>query len=328
MLALVASLFALAPDAKLVKLMTPSADAKLLVVGASGGTGTRALRGLLDVGYAPAQLRVLTRDPSKPSLAPLAALGVELCEADLDEPATLGAVGAGCTGCYVHSTAGDTKQLDTGEVSRAQHLAQALLADGSVSQLVYNSAAAEPDHGVKRIAQKHAVEGVFSAESGLPATHLRANLFMEELWKSYTRPPILKGTYPFSLPPDRIVYLTSVRDMGRLAGACLADSAPPPSGRVVNVASDVLTPASMARAFAEAQGTPCVHRQARLLRWVARLFLPDLFEVIQFYRTTTELTDVAALEAQFPGLLTPFATFLEETRWGDVNATYEDLVTL
>ena len=44
-------------------------SAKLLVVGASGGTGSRALRGLLDVGYEPAQLRVLTRDPLKTPFA-------------------------------------------------------------------------------------------------------------------------------------------------------------------------------------------------------------------------------------------------------------------
>ena len=84
----------------------------------------------------------------------------------------------------------------------------------------------------------------------------------------------------------------------------------------------------MAEAFAQAQGTPCVHKRARLLRLIARLFLPDLFEVIQFYRTTTEMTDIMALEAEFPGLLTPFATFLAETKWGDVSATYEDLAAL
>ena len=48
-------------------------SAKVLVVGASGGTGSRALRGLLDVGYKPNQLRVLTRNPMKPSLSPLRA---------------------------------------------------------------------------------------------------------------------------------------------------------------------------------------------------------------------------------------------------------------
>lgn len=198
---------------------TPTSGKKLLVVGASGGTGMRAIQGLLDVGYEPEQLRILTRDPSKPTLAPLRERAFDLVAAvpphsdhharqeaaaprsdsvfrgrcpsapqDLDDPATLSDVGASCTGCYVHSTAGDTKQLDTGEVSRARHLAEALKAERSVAQVAFNSAAAEPSHGVKRIAQKHAVEAVFSEELQLPATHLRANLFMEELWKSYTRP--------------------------------------------------------------------------------------------------------------------------------------------
>ena len=301
-------------------------SAKVLVVGASGGTGSRALRGLLDVGYKPNQLRVLTRNPMKPSLSPLREIGVELFAADLDEPSTLEGVSTTCTGCYIHSTAGDTKQLDTGEVVRAQHLASALVADGSVGHVVFNSAAAEPEHGVKRIEQKHLVEAVFSVEYQLPATFLRANLFMEELWKSYTRPPILKGKYPFSLPPDRAVYLTSVRDMGRLAGACLASGETPgTAGRRINVASDVLTPSLMADAFADAQDAPCVHSQARLLRWIARLFLPDLYEVIRFYRTSTETTDVEALSKEFPGLLTPFASFLDETGWGNRTATYDDL---
>ena len=165
--------------ASLGALAVPSGDAKLLVVGASGGTGTRALRGLLDAGYDGPQLRVLTRNPLRPSLAPLRALGIEIYGADLEEPESLTDVGSSCSGCYVHSTAGDTKQLDTGEVLRAQNLASALKAGGSVEQVVYNSAAAEPTHAVERISQKHAVEDVFSTEFGLPATHLRANLFME-----------------------------------------------------------------------------------------------------------------------------------------------------
>jgi hypothetical protein len=45
---------------------------------------------------------------------------------------------------------------------------------------------------------------------------------MEELWKGYTRPAILRVTYPFSVRPDRNVYLTLVRDMGRLARTILA----------------------------------------------------------------------------------------------------------
>ena len=314
----------LAASCSLVRALVPESSS-LLVVGASGGTGARAIRGLLDVGYAPAQLIVTSRDPSKPTLARLRELGVEIRSADLDDPASLVGIGAGCTGCYLHSTAGDTKKLDTGEVTRARNLAEALRAEGT--PVAFNSAAAEPEHRVQRIAQKHEVERVFT-EAALPATHLRANLFMEELWKGYTRPQILKGKYPFSVPPDRPIFLTSVRDLGRIAGTCLAVTPPSASGCTFNVASDVLTPVQLAAAFAAAQGTPCVHKRARLLRLIARVALPDLYEVIQFYRTSTETTDIEALEQRFPQLLTRFDSFLEETRWADENATYEDLALL
>lgn len=316
----------------------------ILVVGASGGTGMLALQGMLDTGCAPSRLCVLSRNPSKPSLQPLVAQGVQVRWGDLDDPATLPAAVEGCSGCYVHSTTADTKKLDAGEVVRAQHLAAALKAAG-VGQVVYNSFAAEPGHGVKRIEQKHAVEAVFSEEYGLvivqpltpdvthpsrqfpraqPATHLRANLFMDELWKKYTRPAILKGSFPFSLPPERMVHLTSVRDMGRLAAACLASPATT-VGRKINVASEVLTPRQIAAAFAAAQGRPCVHTRNRLLYLLSRVLLPDLYEVLRFLHSSTEMTDVAALDAEFPELLTPFARFLEETRWGDDNLTYDDL---
>ena len=57
-------------------------------------------------------------------------------------------------------------------------------------------------------------------------------------------------------------------------------------------------PESLCRA-GTAQGSPCVHKQARLLRWIARLFLPDLYEVIQFYRTSSAETNVAELEEEY-----------------------------
>ena len=117
--------------------------------------------------------------------------------------------------------------------------------------------------------------------------HARTRAYARTRARTYAA--ILKGKYPFSLPPERAVYLTSVRDMGRLAGACLAGEPPPAAGgRTLNVASELTSPAGMAAAFAEAQGAPCVHKQARTLRWIARLFLPDLFEVIQFYRTSSK----------------------------------------
>ena len=59
---------------------------------------------------------------------------------------------------------------------------------------------------------------------------------------------------------------------------------------------------------------------------LVRLFFKDLHEVIQFYRTSDEKTDISALQQQFPDLsLTPFDMFLSETKWDNSDLTYDNL---
>lgn len=49
-----------------------------------------------------------------------------------------------------------------------------------------------------------------------------------------------KGKFPFNVPPTKPIFLTSVRDMGRLAGMCIR--APDKyARRTIDVASDVRT---------------------------------------------------------------------------------------
>jgi len=90
-------------------------------------------------------------------------------------------------------------------------------------------------------------------------------------------------------------------------------------------AGDVLTAKEMADAFAKVQGTPCKHSQSRLFAFLSRLFFRDLFQVIRFYRQSTETTDIPALKKEFPGLLSSFESFLEETSWSDPNLSFDDL---
>ena len=343
----------------------------ILVVGASGGTGLRALRGLLDAGYEPWQLIILTRNPSKLQ-AWNERFGFGIQQGNLDwwldndndnddenddendgnnekqKQQLLKAVQR-CQGVYVHSTSSDTKALDRGEEARAKTLCALLCQaaaqekdeddeddesqETSIIPVVYNSAVGEDGHGVERIQQKHDVEQIFLNETPnkIDFTALRANLFMEELWKGYTRPGILnKGVYSFSTPSDRTIYLTSVRDMGFLAGKILQQKL---NGngketthhkRILNVAGDAKSAAEMAAAFAKAQDSPCVHKQSRVLALLARLFFRDLYQIMRFYRKSTETTDIPSLTKEF-GPLTDFETFLNETNWGDRNLTYEDL---
>ena len=105
------------------------------------------------------------------------------------------------------------------EEQRALDLAQAISTCTNIERVVYNSSGGferEEDCRVSLMAQKRRIEHIYS--NAIPTTtHLRATLFMEELWKKYTRPSTLKGTFPFSLPPDCSLQLLSVYDMGKCA---------------------------------------------------------------------------------------------------------------
>ena len=306
---------------------------KVLVVGATGTTGLRAIQGLLDVGYEPAQLVLTTRDSSKPKIRKLRKIGFGIVEADLQRVSSLRGIGKGCAGCYVHATGGDTAELDTSEVSSARNLADALHDD--VKSVVYNSAAGAVDHGVARIQQKHDVEAIFAGrERPCRVTSLRANIFGEELWKEYTRPRILSGEYPLPVNRWRKIYLTSVRDMGRLAGTIIAkdtgdggDSGTTATTtlRVINVAGGHMSGPRIARAFGRAQGSECRHVNNRELTKMAKESFPDLYEQIHFLQTSKERTNIRALKRQFPGLISSFDEFLEESQWGDPERTFEDL---
>ena len=196
---MILSILSIITNLSLVKALSSSNGGRqILTIGATGGTGVRALRGLLDVGYNPSNIRILTRSPGKPLVKSLAKLGFIIYEGDLDwsddndddhmtntKKQNIQKALEGCSGCYIHSLSSDTKQLDRGEVSRAINLCSVIENTSptlSKIQMVYNSAVGEASHGVERIQQKHDVETVFfEANANIKLTSLRANLFMEGL---------------------------------------------------------------------------------------------------------------------------------------------------
>ena len=209
---------------RLLALIPSVAALDVLCVGCSGGTGVRAVRGLIANGLAPSSLRFVTRDPQSPGRRTLAGLGLTPVIGDLDDAASLTKLAAGnYDACYVHGTSGDEKKIDEREVPRAAALAAAFAATSTPPLVVYNSASAPDNTGIPRIEQKHAVEEVL--REALPRVAvLRAHLFMEELWKTYTRPSIVtKRTYAFSVRRDKLLCLTSVRDMGAVAARCASN---------------------------------------------------------------------------------------------------------
>ena len=150
---------------------------------------------------------------------------------------------------------------------------------------------------------------------------------MSELWKEYTRPSILdKGVFPFGIQRDKKIYLTSVRDMGRIAGWILNKNDNRYHKRVINIAGDMLTAPEIADKFARAQDSNCVRKDSKIFRILSRFFFRDLYQIIRFYRNTSESTDIKRLKEEFGDeLLTDFNSFLKETDWGNRELSFDDL---
>jgi len=299
-----------------------TAVGKVLLIGVTGGTGSNAVKGLLEQNVT--DLRAITRkiDLERPALSRLHNNGVELVEADLDDESSLQAAFTGVAAVYCHATAGDSARPDPLEVARAERVAKAAQR-ANVSHFVYNSAGGvDRNSGIRHIEQKHQVEQILK-QASLPTTMLRACLFMEEFWKQYTRPSILKGSFPFAVQPNKPLHLITTKDMGRVAAHVMKHRSQY-VGQAIELAGDVLTPKQMAEAFSKAQGSPVVYKE--IPPWIfLLLFRKSLFDLIQWYRKRGYQADVPRLRELFPGLLTTFSQFLEETNWANAALTYQDL---
>lgn len=295
---------------------------KILLIGATGGTGRNVVKGFLERGVS--NLQAITRkiDSTRPELAKLINAGVTLVEGNLDEPSTLLSAFTGVSAVYCHALAPDTSKIDTREVERAKIVAQ-IAKNANIKHLVYNSAGgAERNTGISRIEQKYQVEQIFK-QAGLPTTMLRACLFMEEFWKKYTRPSILKGRFSFAIQPEKLIHLIANQDMGRVAAYVMQNSNQY-IGRDIELAGDVLSPIEMTAAFSQAQKTTVVYKETPA--WIfLLLFRKELYDLIQWYRNQGYNADVKQLRQEFPELLTTFSEFLEQTNWANPALTYKDL---
>jgi uncharacterized protein YbjT (DUF2867 family) len=296
---------------------------KVLLIGVTGGTGGNAVKGMLEQNVG--NLCAITRriDLKRSSLAQLQSSGIELVEADLDDESSLQAAFTDVSVVYCHATAPDSAKPDPREVARAERVAKVAKQTG-IQHFIYNSAGGVDRHsGIPHIEQKHQVEQILK-QAGLPTTMLRACLFMEEFWKSYTRPSILKGSFPFAVQPNKPLHLITTKDMGRVA-AFVMNHRSRYVGQAIELAGDVLTPQQMAEAFSKVQNRPVIYREIPPWFFLI-LFRKSLFDLIQWYRKQGYKADVPSLRQEFPELLTPFAEFLEETNWANPELTYEDLL--
>jgi uncharacterized protein YbjT (DUF2867 family) len=198
--------------------MTSHESRTIVVTGATGRQGRAVTRRLLLHGW---QVRALTRSPQRPQARSLAALGAQVVQGDMEDPASLAPIFAGAYGVYSVQT--PYARGPAAEVRQGRHVAEAASAAG-VQHLVYASAGTGArGTGVPSWETKLQVEDHLRA-LGLPLTILRPMAFMELMTDPQFLPAISTWqVMPALMGATRPVVWLSTDDLGAMAAAVFAN---------------------------------------------------------------------------------------------------------
>ncbi len=268
----------------------------ILVTGATGQQGGAVARQLLkQPGFA---VLALTRDPAKPAAQTLAQLGAEIIQGDLNDADS---IRRGLQGAYGVFSVQDFMEAGyDGEIRQGKQLADAAKAAG-VQHFVYSSVvSAERQTGLPHFESKWQIEQHLS-QSGLSHTILRPAFFMQN-WYSYMREPILRGTLPLPLSPQKPLQQIAVEDIGAFAALAFQN----PSkwhNRTLELAGEELTLLRVAELL-----TRAVRRPVRYVQVPWEQFRQEAGEeMAKMYRWFEDVgyhVDIAALRREHPQLAT------------------------
>jgi uncharacterized protein YbjT (DUF2867 family) len=274
----------------------------ILVSGATGKQGGTTARNLLERGFA---VRALTRDAEKAAARELADLGTEVVSGDLEDRASIERVLDGVYGLF------SVQQfMETGvEVRQGVLLADAARAAG-VEHLVYSSVgSAHRETGIPHFESKWEVEEHVRA-SGVPYTVLRPVFFMQN-WE-FMREPIVGGTLPQPLDPDKPFQMIDADDIGVFAAMAFED---PESwfGREVDIAGDELTMLEIAGTFSRVIGRNVDYFQVPWEGFEEQMG-EEYTVMYRWFNDQGYEANIAALRDEYPGLYS-FEQYLRGHGW-------------
>ncbi|MFC9930169.1 NmrA/HSCARG family protein [Streptomyces sp. NPDC127190] len=268
-----------------------SSTAPVAVTGATGVQGGATARALLAAGR---PVRALTRTPGSPAAAALRSLGAEVRYADFDDRGSLDAALAGAGALFAVTTPFGTG-TDT-EVRQGRTLVDAA-ASARLGHVVLTSAAhADRGTGVPHYDSKQLIEQHLAA-SGLPWTVIAPAAFMDNYAGGWTLEGLRENTFGWPLPADRPFALVAAADIGAFAALVLHRRAEF-TGRRIDLASDMCTPAQIAAALTTATGRPITHHEVPLE--YVRSHSADLAAMFAYFADPGLDVDTAALRRTYP----------------------------
>ena len=276
----------------------------ILVSGATGQQGGAVGRSLLERGFG---VRALTRDPDKAEARELADLGAEVVGGDFEDRSSIERVLDGVHGVF--SVQQFWEAGFEGEVRQGIQITDAAKAAG-VEHYVYSSVgSAHRDTGIPHFDSKWEVEKHVRASS-VPYTVVRPVFFMQN-WE-YMREPILGGTLPQPLDPDKPFQMVAVEDIG-VFGAMAFENPGEWIGREVDLAGDEMTMPEIADTFSRVIG-----RQVDYVQVPWEAFEEQMGEestvMYRWFNDHGYEADIPALKKEHPGLLS-FEQYLRGHGW-------------
>jgi NAD(P)H dehydrogenase (quinone) len=214
----------------------------VLVTGASGHLGRLTVLALLDRGTDPGTVVATARELE--SIKDLADLGVEIRQADYDDPASLDAAFAGVDRVLLVSS-----NAVGSRITQHHNVVDAAGRQG-VSLLAYTSVLGA-DTTTLQLAEDHIATERYLAESGVPHLLLRNGWYLENYTENMA--PALEAGAVFGAAGDGRVSGAARADYAEAAAVALVDGTP---GQVHELAGDeAFTMAEYAAILATASGT-------------------------------------------------------------------------
>jgi len=309
------------------------ADKKIIaIVGATGAQGGGLVRAILDDRQGPFVARALTRDVSSDKAKALAAQGVEVVAADVDDQASLERAFAGAHGAFCVTAFWEHFSAER-EIAQARAMAAAAKRAG-VAHVIWSTLedtrrwvpldddrmpTLQGKYKVPHFDGKGEADRVF-AEAGAPTTCLLTSFYWDNLIYFGMGPkPGADGTLEFVLPMgDAKLPGIAADDIGRCALGIFKRGGEF-VGKTVGIAGEHLSGAEMAAALTKALGRPVRHNAVppEVFRSFGFPGADDLGNMFQFNRDFSK-EFCAARDLNFSRSLNPaLQTF---AAWLDRNA--------
>jgi uncharacterized protein YbjT (DUF2867 family) len=196
----------------------------ILVYLAAGVQGSAVVRAALQRGF---KVRALVRDRRR--AAALSAVGVELAEGDLSDPASLRAASAGLTHAVLQMPIGSQDDMR----AQADNAISASLASGMKSIVLKLASASRPAPCEEPSFVANAMIEDVARASGLPFAIVRPTMYLDNLLKPSARMDIVEhGTFAPPIAETQSIAWTSVDDCARAAVTLLERGIPSGDHRI------------------------------------------------------------------------------------------------